>query len=141
MGILELLLILDAVISFLVAMLEVLPEQIWYGCILGMWYECAQLWDQTVVLYWQVLIDTFKAVAMASYQLAPDREDVLTIWTASLGSQGLYFKVSRNSKDTNVLVENIMRWLSTKMQLVNSHMPLLARGQQTPTAEGGDHLP
>jgi len=141
MGILELLLILDAVISFLVAMLEVLPEQIWYGCILGMWYECAQLWDQTVVLYWQVLIDTFKAVAMASYQLAPDREDVLTIWTASLGSQGLYFKVSRNSKDTNVLVENIMRWLSTKMQLVNSHMPLLARGQRTPTAEGGDHLP
>ena len=88
-----------------------------------------------------VLIGTFKAVAMASYQLLPDKESVLTRWTGVLGLQGFYREISRNPKDTNVLVGNIMSWLSTKMQLVNSHMPLLARGQQTPTAEGGDHLP
>jgi hypothetical protein len=27
------------------------------------------------------------------------------------------------------------------MQLVISHMPLLARGQQSPTPEGGEYLP
>jgi hypothetical protein len=39
------------------------------------------------------------------------------------------------------MVRNIMSWLETKIQLVISHMPLLARGQQSPTPEGGEYLP
>jgi hypothetical protein len=78
---------------------------------------------------------------MASYQFLLDKEGALTIWTVVLGSQGLYCKVPRDMRGTSVMVENIMSWISTKMQLVNSYMPLLARGHQSPTPEGGERLP
>jgi hypothetical protein len=45
---------------------------------------------------------------MASYQFPLDKEGALTIWTVILGSQGLSYKVSRDMRGTNVMVENIM---------------------------------
>jgi hypothetical protein len=50
-------------------------------------------------------------------------------------------KLLCNQRGKSVMVGNIMSWRKTKMQLANLHMPLLARGQESPTPEGGERLP
>jgi hypothetical protein len=50
-------------------------------------------------------------------------------------------KLLYNPGGKSVMVEGVLSWRKTKIQLVNSHMPLLARGQQSPISEGGEHLP
>jgi hypothetical protein len=47
---------------------------------------------------------------------------------------------SQYTRCGSVMAENDMGWLRTKMQLARSNM-LLARGQQSPTPEGGEYLP
>lgn len=47
---------------------------------------------------------------------------------------------SQYTRCGSVMAENVMGWLRTKMQLARSNM-LLARGQQSPTPEGGEYLP
>jgi len=47
---------------------------------------------------------------------------------------------SQYTRCGSVMAENVMGWLRTKMQLARSNM-LLARGQQSPTSEGGEYLP
>jgi hypothetical protein len=81
MGILGLFLVLNNGISLSVAMLEVLPQQIWYSRISGTCSGRAEPQDQLATFKRQLLTGTCKAVAIASYQSLLGKEGALTPWT------------------------------------------------------------